>query len=87
MEKIGYLENSNGEKSHTKLINSIVALAIMGGWAMVCYQKGELVQIDPTLLGLLGMCISGNSLNKWIESNSNVEKAKMIRTFMERVKK
>ncbi len=86
-QKIGLIENSNGERSHTKLISLIVALCIMVGWVIVSGLQHRLVEIDPTLLGLLAICISGNGLNKWIESNGNSEKARLIKQVIEKVKK
>jgi len=83
---IGFLQNSNGERSHTKLISVIVAVCIMAGWCVVCFQEGRLVEIDPTLLGLLGICVSGNGLNKWIESNGNVDKVRMMKMIVDKMK-
>ena len=84
---IGFLQNSNGEYSHTKAISVMVAACIMGGWIIVCFREGKLLPIDPSLIGLLALCMCGNGLNKSIELNSSNEKARFIRAIMERVKK
>lgn len=86
-QKIGLIENSAGEKSHTKLIHLVVALCIMVGWAIVSIQDNALVAIDPTLLALLAICMGGNGINKWIESNGISEKVKLIKRTVGRVKK
>ena len=86
-KKIGLIENSNGERSHTKLISLIVVSCIMIGWVIVSAMDKEMAKIDPTLLSLIGICISGNGLNKWIEANGNADKARLIRQVIERVKK
>ncbi len=43
-QKIGLIENSNGERSHTKLISLIVALCIMVGWVIVSGLQARLIK-------------------------------------------
>lgn len=82
MSKIGFLENANGEKSHTKLINIIVSLCIMVGWAIVSGLQHKLVEIPPTLLGVLFFCMGINSLNKKLESGNLIDKVKRARNVL-----
>lgn len=84
-KKIGLIENSNGDKSHTKLIGLIVALCIMVGWVIVSGLQHRLVEIDPTLLTLLGICMTGNGLNKWVEANG-IDKEKLIESVLKKAK-
>lgn len=60
---IGFLQNAKGEKSHTKLINMIVAVIIMIGWCIVSGIQHKLVDIPPALLGLL-FFLHGNKFSK-----------------------
>jgi len=83
----GFLQNKDGENSHTKLFNTVYSVALIGIWVALSWSKKELIPFDPTTLIPLGMGQAANSLNKWIEVNGDTDKAKFIKAIMERVKK
>jgi hypothetical protein len=71
---MNFLQNAKGESSHTKLINLIISVCVIGVWVSLCWQKGEIVPIDPTILALIGVPTVGNSINKFIENNASTQK-------------
>ena len=83
----GFLQTKDGENSHTKLFNTVYSVVMIGMWAVLSWDKKELIPFDPTVIVPLGMGQAVNSLNKWIEVNGNSEKAKFIKAIMEKVKK
>lgn len=83
----GFLQNKDGENSHTKLFNMLYGIVLLVIWAALCWDKKELIPFDPTTLIPLGMGQAANSLNKWIEVNGDNDKAKFIKAIMEKVKK
>jgi len=76
--KIGFLENSQGEKSHTKLIHFIVAFCIMVGWCIVSGLQHRLVEIPLSLVGLLGVCMTGSGIKQWVDKLNPESKAKVV---------
>ena len=65
--KVGFLEDSKGEKSHTKLIHFMVAFCIMVGWCIVSGLQHRLVEIPLSLVGLLGVSMTGSGIKQWVD--------------------
>jgi hypothetical protein len=82
--KVWFWENSSGERSHTKLFNIIYSIALIGIWVALSWSKKEIVPFEPTTLIPLGMGQVTNSINKWIETNSNAKQARFIKSIMEK---
>lgn len=85
--KIGFLENANGERSSTRLFNLVYSMAFICIWAYLCWSKQEMIPFDPSALVPLGLGQGINALNKWIETNGNAEKVRIINAVIEKVKK
>lgn len=83
--KPGFLQNAYGEKSSTKLFNMVYGVILMIVWAALCWNKKEILPIDPTAIIPLGIGHAVNSINKWTEFNSNTEQAKFIKAVMSKV--
>ena len=86
-KKIGFFENATGEKSWTRLINTLLFIFILGMWGIESWSKKTVVTLDPTTLALLMASMAGSGINKWLELNGNNEKSKMIKAFMKKIKK
>jgi hypothetical protein len=87
MDKIGFLQTASGERSSTKLFNTVYGLALVGLWVALSWKKQEIIAFDPTVFVPLGLGQAWNALHKWIDANGNTEKAKMIKTIIDKVKK
>jgi len=86
-KKIGFFENSAGERSWTRLINTFLFVFILCMWGIESWSKGGIVPLDPTVLGLLVAAMTGSGINKWLESNSDKTHAKLIKHVLSKVKK
>lgn len=86
VEKVGFFENCDGEKSWTRLINTMLFLFILGMWGLESWSKQTVVSLDPKTLGLLVASMTGSGINKWLELNGNKEKAKMIKHILTKYK-
>jgi len=84
-KKIGLIQNANGENSYTRLVGLVTCSLIMIGWVIVSGLQQRLVEIAPTLLGLIGICMGGNTLNKLAEA-TGVDKEKIIKEIVKKVK-
>lgn len=85
-EKIGFLQNSLGERSHTKFVNLFVPCVIVLAWAVISCLKKEFIPFPPILLGVIGVPGLQNSINKWIEL-SNGKNAKVMAELLDKVRK
>ena len=78
MKPIGFLEDSNGERSHTKLIHFMVAFAIMVGWCIVSGLQHRLVEIPLSLVGLLGVSMTGSGIKQWVDRMDPEKKKEIV---------
>jgi hypothetical protein len=85
-DKIGFLQTASGEKSSTKLFNTLYGLVLIGVWSALCWQKQEIIPLDPTVIIPLGMGQGINAINKWIDANGDEKQAKFVKAIMTRVK-
>lgn len=85
-KKVGFLENSLGERSGVKMMNVIAFSVFMVTWGGLCFIKGDFIEIPPVILGLLGLPGLQNTINKWIEA-TNGKDAKVIAELLEKVRK
>lgn len=80
----GFLQNAKGEYSHTKGINTLISVCTIAAWLLLCWHKKELIPIDPTILGLIGVPAGINTFNKFIENNA--DKQKILNEILAKIK-
>ena len=81
--KVGFLEDSKGEKSHTKLIHFMVAFCIMTGWTIVSGLQHRLVEIPLSLVGLLGVSMTGSGIKQWVDKLDPAKKKEMVEKIIQ----
>jgi len=81
----GFLQNAKGEHSSTKLFNWFTAAVVLGMWGILSWEKKELLPLDSTQIGVIGLGQVINSLNKKFELD--IDKTKVMEEIKKRIKK
>ena len=65
------LKDSKGQTSSMRAMSFMVVFLVMLGWVIVSGLQHHMVEIPNSLLGLIGMALSGKTLQKWVEENAD----------------
>lgn len=82
MNQPGILQNAKGDWSSVRLAKLIVVFMIMLAWVIVCIKDQDLVSFDPSILGLLLICMGIGSIEKYIELISDKPAGKVLRKIL-----
>lgn len=79
------LKDAKGQTSSMRAMAFMVVFLIMLGWVIVSGLQHHLVEIPNSLLGLIGMALSGKTIQKWVEENA--DKAGVVQKIVAAVEK
>ena len=65
--KIGFLQDSTGERSSTKLINFMAAACILIMWVVLSIKAGDVIELPDTALYILGMTLAGSGVKQLLD--------------------
>lgn len=57
----------NGKTSVTRVVFALVTLIFMGTWATISIKNGEMVPVDPGVLGVIFTLATGKSISSFAE--------------------